>query len=89
MKTNFLKKGIANMCKKCEHHQDQDCDCDCEGKCTGTNCECGEVCGCESGSHFPRRYQTKEEQIAELENYLKDLKLEVQAVEERLTDLRK
>jgi hypothetical protein len=75
------------MCKNCEHHQDQACDC--EGKCAGTSCECGGECGCESGSHFPRRYQTKEEQIAELENYLKDLKLEVQAVEERLTDLRK
>ncbi len=73
------------MCKNCEHHQDQSCDC--EGKCNETSCECGG--GCESGNHFPRHYQTKEEQIAELENYLKDLKLEVQAVEERLTDLRK
>ena len=53
------------------------------------SCECGGECSCGSGSHFQRRYQTKEEQIAELENYLKDLKLEVQAVEERLSDLRK
>ncbi len=75
------------MCKNCEHHQDQACDC--EGKCNDNSCECGGGCGCESGNHFPRRYQTKEEQIAELESYLKDLKLEVQAVEERLTDLRK
>jgi predicted nucleic acid-binding Zn-ribbon protein len=36
-----------------------------------------------------RRYQTKAEQIADLENYQSDLKQEVQAVEERLTDLRK
>jgi len=36
-----------------------------------------------------RRYQTKAEQIAELEAYLNDLKLEVQAVEEMLADLRK
>ena len=53
------------------------------GGCDG-GCECGGHAG-----HFERRYQTKAEQIAELENYLKDLKLEVQAVEERLTDLRK
>jgi hypothetical protein len=83
----FSKKGIVNMCKNCEHHQDHDCDC--EGKCNETSCECGGGCGREGGSHFHRQYQTKEEQIADLENYLKDLKLEVQAVEERLTDLRK
>ena len=75
------------MCKNCEHHQGQACDC--EGKCNETCCECGGGCGCESGNHFNRHYQTKEEQIAELENYLKDLKLEVQAVEECLSDLRK
>jgi len=75
------------MCHNCEHHQDQACDC--AGKCTEASCECVEGCCCGGGSHFQRRYQTKEEQIAELENYLKDLKLEVQAVEERLTDLRK
>ena len=85
------------MSKKCEHHQDQECDC--EGKCENEGCNCGEGCcgggesgggcSCNGGNHFRRHYQTKEEQIAELENYLKDLKLEVQAVEEHLTDLRK
>ena len=75
------------MCKKCQDHRDQTCDC--TGKGSENSCECGGGCNCEGGSHFSRRYQTKEEQIAELENYLKDLKLEVQAVEERLTDLRK
>ena len=74
------------MCHKCENQQDQACDCG--GTCTEVGCECGGGC-CGGGSHLQRRYQTKEEQIAELENYLKDLKLEVQAVEERLTDLRK
>ena len=63
--------------------------CDCKN---GT-CECGEVCdcGCEccgGDDRFKRRYLTKAEQAAELEAYLADLKLEVQAVEERLADLK-
>ena len=57
-----------------------DCDCDC-------GCDCG--CECCGGGHFHRRYQTKAEQIAELETYMAELKSEVQAVEERLADLRK
>ena len=61
--------------------QDQcDCDCDC--------CQAG-ACRCGGGNDFERRYQTKAEQIAELESYLAELKLEVQAVEERLADLKK
>jgi len=56
--------------------------CECEG-----GCDCG--CECCGGDHFQRRYQTKAEQIEELETYLADLKLEVQAVEEHLADLRK
>jgi hypothetical protein len=39
------------------------------------------------GFTFRRRFQTKEEQLAELEAYLEELKAEVQAVEERLADL--
>jgi hypothetical protein len=58
-------------------------ECDC-----GSECECG--CGChEDGGHFVRQFQTKAEQIADLEDYLSELKLEVQAVEEHLADLRK
>jgi len=54
-------------------------------------CKCGCDCGCEccGGHHFHRRYQTKAEQIEELEAYSSELKAEVQAVEERLADLRK
>jgi hypothetical protein len=74
------------MCDRCQHHHNQDCDC--EGQCNGCDCGCGE-CGCEEGGHFHRRYQTKEEQIAELEAYLGKLKLETQAVEEHLAELRK
>jgi len=61
---------------------DETCDCK---NCT---CECGCEC-CGSGHRFHRRYQTKAEQIAELDAYLAELKAEVQAVEERLADLRK
>jgi len=59
------------------------CDCDC-----GCNCDCNCDC-CKGGGRFHRRYQTKVEQIAELEAYLAELKTEVQAVEERLAELRK
>ncbi len=56
--------------------------------CGNGNCECG--CNCSCGDDgFQRRYQTKAEQAAELEAYLAELKLEVQAVEERLADLKK
>jgi hypothetical protein len=69
-------------------------DADHEGECRhcGHMCHCGEGdcdCGCHSGHHFERRYQTKAEQIEELEAYLTDLKSEVQAVEEHLADLRR
>lgn len=74
------------MCHHYEHHQGKDYKC--AEKCTENRCGCGEEC-CGSGGHFQRCYQTKAEQIADLENYLSDLKQEVQAVEEHLTDLRK
>jgi hypothetical protein len=63
------------MCKNCGDHSDHECDC---------NCDCDDY-----GGQFERRFQTKAEQIAELEDYLSELKLEVQAVEEHLADLRK
>jgi hypothetical protein len=58
--------------------------CGCGGR---SGCDCCD-CSCEGGG-FRRRYQTKAEQTAELEEYLKDLKAEVQAVEERLKDLKR
>ncbi len=51
-------------------------------------CECGCDC-CGGGDSFERQYLTKTEQIEELESYLAELKLELQAVEEHLADLRK
>ena len=64
-----------------------------EGQCCGKqeeDCGCNNAdkdCNC--GGHFHRRYQTKEEERSTLEAYLTDLKLEVQAVEERLIYLKK
>jgi hypothetical protein len=54
----------------------------------GCECDCGGECECHHG-RFERRYQTKAEQIADLEAYISELKLEVQAVEEHLADLKK
>lgn len=72
---------------ECKHGE-----CECGEECScGHECNCGCNCGCDccGGHHFHRRYQTKAEQIAELEAYLAELRLEVQAVEERLADLKK
>ena len=74
------------MSKHERHHHEQECDC-MEGECTCGE-ECHGECGCYKGSHFHRRHLNKVVQIADLEAYLGDLKLEVQAVEEKLTDLR-
>ena len=70
----------------------EQCDCKNGGCDCGGSCSCGCDCGCDccgEGTHFQRRYLTKAEQIAELESYLAELKLEVQAVEEKLADLKK
>ena len=77
------------MCKECVCQSSQDCCCGASHD--RWSCECGCNCGC--GGHSPhsfkRCYQTKAEQIVELEAYLSELKTEVQAVEEHLADLRK
>jgi hypothetical protein len=60
--------------------------------CESSDCDCGCTCDCHAHhheGHFERRYQTKEEKIAELEAYLKELRLELMAVEEHLADLKK
>ena len=65
---------------------DKNCDCgngNCDCGCAG-DCDC-----CRGRNNFQRRYETKSEQITELEAYLAELKLEVQAVEEHLIDLKK
>ena len=65
--------------------------CDCKNDACDCGCACSSDCSCDcckDGHHFPRHYQTKAEQIAGLEAYLAELRLEVQAVEERLADLK-
>ena len=73
------------MCKECGCQSGSDCGC------SGSRAEGGCECGCSGhGSHsYTRRYQTKAEQITELEAYLSELKTETQAVEEHLADLRR
>jgi hypothetical protein len=71
--------------EKCDCEHDP-CECGDECKCGG-ECNCG--CECCHGGGFRRRYQTKAEQVDELKSYLADLRLEVQAVEERLAELEK
>ena len=74
------------MDEQCKHPHGQECDCG--EQCGEGGCGCSEGC-CGDGGHFQRRYRTKEEQIAAMETYLGELKLEVQAVEEHLAELRK
>ena len=58
--------------------------------CKECGCGCDNTCECDCHkAHFERRFQTKAEKVAELEAYLDELKLEVQAVEEHLADLRR
>ena len=45
-------------------------------------------CCCASGSP-PRRFPTREEAIAQLEEYLKNLQAEAKGVQERIAELRK
>jgi hypothetical protein len=84
-----MEGGIVMGCNeghghRRRHHRHHGCDCGDSCECEGGSCEGG--CG---NSGFRRRYPTKAEQIAELEEYLSQLKTEVQAVEEHLADLRK
>jgi hypothetical protein len=58
------------------------------------HCDCGQghhrgSCGCGCGGGFGRRFLTKEEKIAGLQEYLESLQKEAQAVEERIAALNK
>lgn len=70
-----------------EHHQG---DCECHGRHHHHGCGChGGEWGWGPGHGFHRRFRTREEEVADLEAYLNELKLEAQAVEERLETLKK
>jgi hypothetical protein len=49
-------------------------------------CACGGSCGC--GNGHQAEYISREEYVSRLEQYLVDLKAEIQAVEAELADLR-
>ena len=53
----------------------------------GGGCCCGPVAW-GTGFPFERRFPTREERIAWLEEYLKDLQAEAQAVEERIAEMK-
>ena len=62
-------------------------ECDCDDSCDcGCDCNCG--CGCGGDMGFQRRFMTHKEEIEMLEDYRGDLKLELEAVEERIKDLK-
>ena len=70
------KKGKEMMCGHDEqhgHHGHQ-----------GSECRCG--CAGE-GHGFRRRFATREERIAQLQEYLEELHAEAQAVEEHIAEL--
>jgi hypothetical protein len=58
---------------------------------TGDSCSCGchSGCDCDEEAGFERQFLTKKEQLEDLQEYLEELKLEVQAVEEHIADLKK
>ncbi|MCK5599586.1 DUF5320 domain-containing protein [bacterium] len=58
-----------------KHHEDQH-----------QGCGCG--CGCSCCGPSFRKFITKEEQLEKLESYEKQLKLELQAVNEKIQDLK-
>jgi hypothetical protein len=61
----------------CKEHGGNDCSCGCHSGCDG-----------EEEGGFERQFLTKKEQLEELQDYLEELKLEVQAVEEHIANLK-
>jgi hypothetical protein len=55
----------------------------------GGGCACGGSCGCGGHEHNSQEvYLTRDEYIARLEQYLVELKAEIQSVESELAELR-
>ena len=55
---------------------------------SGCGCGCGCDCGCGSEGGFQRRYMTHKEELEMLDDYRGELKLELEAVEERIAELK-
>jgi hypothetical protein len=60
---------------------ESECDCD-------DSCDCGCDCNCGGDVGFQRKFMTHKEEIEMLEDYRGDLKLELEAVEERIAELK-
>jgi hypothetical protein len=97
MKPTSINKGEMKMCEHHKHHHGHGHGGCCAGTehhrshgqsgcCRGHECDCDEHRG-RGHSRLHRRYQTKDEMIAELQAYLEDLEAEVMAVKERVADL--
>jgi len=77
----------------CGPHSQHGCGCGCEGyprqEC---GCGCHVESGCCCGGRYPfgfrRRFTTREEEAAALEDYLKELEAETKGVQERLAEVR-
>jgi hypothetical protein len=55
----------------------------------GGSCACGGSCGCGGHEHNAQEvYLTRDEYVARLEQYLVELKAEIQSVENELMELR-
>ena len=64
---------------ECGRRDHDECDCGC-------GCNCG--CGCGGDMGFQRKFMTHKEELEMLEDYRGDLKLELEAVEERIAELK-
>jgi len=84
------------VCEHDEHESDHDCCCEerhSHGH--GHGCCCNEHgrhghrgCGESHGRRFHRRFATRAERVAWLEEYLEDLRAEVKAVEEHIAEMK-
>ncbi len=69
-------RGEGRECECGSHSDESECQCECHGG------------GHHPEIHFQRRFTTRAEQVAELERYLQDLQSEVQAVQERIAEMK-
>jgi hypothetical protein len=74
------KRGGENMSCRTEGHHGSPCGCGCHHP--------GCSCGCGGYFRFERRFATKEEKIARLEEYLESLQEEAKAVEEHIAKMK-
>ena len=77
----------------CGPHSQHGCGCGCGGhsrhECgCGSHVESGGCCGGRRPFGFRRRFTTREEEAAALEDYLKELEAETKGVRERLAEMR-